>query len=66
MDYTNAVQFLCTTVALWMLAIVISAIIAPPDPFTQLLYTGPLLVLAPGISYLLSYSGGFDYVQSKL
>ncbi|ELY71535.1 DUF7534 family protein [Natrinema versiforme] len=60
------VRFLRTTVVLWILAVVLSAIVAPPDPFTQLLYTVPLLVLAPGLSYLLSYRGGFEYLHSKL
>ncbi|MGQ3411648.1 DUF7534 family protein [Natrinema sp. LN54] len=66
MNNKNRGQFLRTTVALWLLAVAVSGIVAPPDPFAQLLYTGPLLLLAVGVSYLLSYRGGFEYVRSKL
>ncbi len=65
MEYKTLFRFLRTTVVLWLLVIVISAVVSPPDPFTQILYAIPLLFLATVISYILTYRGGFDYLETK-
>jgi Sec-independent protein secretion pathway component TatC len=60
------VRFSRVTVVLWILAIVIAAIVAPPDPITQLVYAFPLLLLGPVVSYVLTYRGGLEYLKSKV
>ncbi len=45
-----------------MLALMIVAIVAPPDPFTQIFYYLPLAPVMMVISYLLVYRGGFNYI----
>lgn len=60
MRTADLVRFLRTTLGLCLLAVLIAGVVSPPDPFTMLLYAVPLLLLAPVISYLLTYGGGFD------
>lgn len=60
------VRFLWMSIVLWILAIGIAAIVAPPDPITQIVYTIPLLVLGPVVSYILTYGGGLEYLKPKM
>ena len=52
--------FLLTLLAIDAAGLVLSALFSEPDPFTQLLFLGPLLVAAPVLSYWLVYRGGFE------
>ncbi|ELZ17266.1 hypothetical protein C477_13585 [Haloterrigena salina JCM 13891] len=58
------VRFLQTTLSLCLFAVLIAGLLSPPDPFTMLLYAVPLLLLAPAISYLLTYGDGFDALRT--
>ena len=66
MDSTLRAQFVKTAVVLCPLALVAAAILSPPDPFTLVLYAGPLLAFVPIVSYALTYGGGYDYLRSTL
>ncbi|SEP69478.1 DUF7534 family protein [Natrinema salaciae] len=42
-----------------MTAVIGSALVSPPDPFTQALYTMPLLIVAVPAAYLVCYEPGW-------
>ncbi|MDG5760236.1 hypothetical protein QA600_12905 [Natronococcus sp. A-GB1] len=48
-------RFLSTALLLAMLAVSIAAIVSPPDPFTLVLYSLPLLLLTSVTAYLVTY-----------
>jgi hypothetical protein len=52
-------ELLPTTAVLVTVAFVTLALTTPPDPFTQVLYGGPALLVAGGLAALLTYGGGF-------
>ncbi len=52
--------FLLTLLAIDAVGLVLGGLLATPDPFTQLLILGPLLVVAPVLAYWLVYRGGFE------
>ena len=52
--------FLLTLLAVDAVGLVLGALFTAPDPFTQLLFVGPLLVAAPVLAYWLVYRRGFE------
>jgi hypothetical protein len=52
-------EFLPTTAVLVTVAFVTLALTTPPDPYTQVLYGGPALLVATGLAALLTDGGGF-------
>lgn len=52
-------ELLPTTAVLVTVAFVTLALTTPPDPFTQVVYGAPAVVLAGGLAALLTYGGGF-------
>ena len=52
--------FLLTLLGIDTVGLALGALFTPPDPFTQVLFLGPLLVAAPVLSYWLVYRGGFE------
>jgi len=57
---------LVTLVVLSAVANLIAGLVSPPDPYTQLLYTLPLLVLALVFSYLWTYTAVFDALERRV
>ncbi|MFC7229160.1 hypothetical protein N0B31_17300 [Salinirubellus salinus] len=53
-------ELLPTTAVLLTVAFVTLALTTPPDPYTQVLYGGPALLVAGGLAALLTHGGGFD------
>ncbi|WP_425601107.1 DUF7534 family protein [Halosolutus halophilus] len=43
----------------------IAAVVSPPDPFTMIFYWIPLLLIAPIISYVITYKNGATYLKKK-
>lgn len=60
MDRTRLFQFLTFVALLDMLTLALAARFTAPDPFTQLLAVGPMLVVAPVLAYWLVYVHGRD------
>ncbi len=60
MDSATHRRFLRTLVLVSAFAVLLAAIVSPPDPFSQVLYTGPLLVVALLLSALRTYTGYLD------
>lgn len=56
-------RFVTTTVALWLGAFVATALVVPPDPFAQLLYVVPFLLVSPLVAYWLVYRNGAERVR---
>lgn len=52
-------ELLPTTAVLVTVAFATLALTTPPDPFTQLLYAGPALLVVGGLAAVLTYGGGF-------
>ncbi|MFU8868117.1 DUF202 domain-containing protein [Natronococcus sp.] len=48
-------KFLSTSLLLAMGAVTVAAIVSPPDPFTLVLYSMALLVLASATAYAITY-----------
>ena len=55
-------QFLVSIVVLAMASFTFSAIVTPPDPFSQLLINGMLLPVVVVGSYVLAYRVGVEWV----
>lgn len=47
-------------------AVVVSGIVSPPDPFTQVLYTGPLLIVFVPAAAVVCYDPGWRALVSRL
>lgn len=60
MDQSRPAGFLLFTLSVLTFGFVLSAILLPPDPVTQLLTVPLLLPLAVGVSYWLVYTRGFS------
>ncbi|WP_396610748.1 hypothetical protein ACH9L7_10990 [Haloferax sp. S1W] len=58
--------FIVTLLALDAVVFVVGSVLAPPDPFTQLLLVGPALLLAPAMAWWLVYRDGFARVQGVI
>ncbi len=59
-------RFVVTVVGATMVIFTLSAILAPPDPFTQLLAVGLLVIITLPIAYYLSYRGGFGSISMRV
>ncbi|WP_293032988.1 hypothetical protein [Natronococcus sp.] len=57
-------KFLSTALLLAMLAVSVAAIVSPPDPFTLVLYSLPLLLLTSVTAYVITY-GRSSTVRGK-
>ncbi|WP_254531538.1 DUF7534 family protein [Natrinema gelatinilyticum] len=60
MNSANFIRFLRSLAVLSALAVLLLAIVLPPDPFTQLLYSGPLLIGALLLSYVHAYTNRLE------
>ncbi|QLG29143.1 hypothetical protein HUG10_17110 [Halorarum halophilum] len=60
MERTRLLRFLTFVALLDILTLALAAQFGPPDPFTQLLAVGPMLVVAPVLAYWLVYVHGRD------
>ncbi|WP_313691909.1 DUF7534 family protein [Halorarum halobium] len=58
MRRTRLLQFLTYVALLDVLALALAARFAPPDPFTQLVALGPMLLVAPVLAYWFVYVRG--------
>lgn len=58
--------FLVDLVVLWAVVFVLGAILAPPDPFTQLFTVGPFLLLAVPVAWWLAYRDGYERLRGAL
>lgn len=65
MNFEKLLRFSAITLLLAVLATTIAAIVSPPDPFTIIFYTIPLLLIAPVISYFITYKNGVTYLKKK-
>ncbi|SDC38915.1 hypothetical protein [Natrinema hispanicum] len=66
MDLHTLGRFLVTLIVSSAVANLIAGLVSPPDPYTQLLYTLPLLVLALVFSYLWTYTAVFDALERRV
>ena len=55
-------QFLVGAAVLMVGALLVSAVLAPPDPFTQVAVTAVLLPVVLIGSYVIAYRRGFEWV----
>jgi hypothetical protein len=53
-------EYLPTVGVLVVVTFVVGALLTPPDPFTQLLYAGPGVVLSGLVAAILTYGDGFE------
>lgn len=59
-------QFVALTASLWLSAFVVTAVLTPPDPVTQLVSVVPFLVVSPLLAYWLVYRNGAERLQAFL
>ncbi|WP_435346019.1 DUF7534 family protein [Haloarchaeobius sp. HRN-SO-5] len=59
-------RFVVTVVVASMVMLLLSAILTPPDPISQLLTLGVLLIVTLPIAYHLSYRGGFKSISKRV
>jgi hypothetical protein len=64
-DKEAAGRFLRTLLGLFTVSWVVVALVAPPDPFTFLLWLVPSWVLATVVATVLAYGGGYDYLRAS-
>lgn len=65
MSDSRFARFVITVVVASIVIVFLSAILTPPDPFTQLLTVGLLVVITLPIAYYLSYKGGFESISKR-
>ncbi|WP_254761822.1 DUF7534 family protein [Natrinema marinum] len=63
MELATGYQFLRTFGILAILAVVLSGILSPPDPITQLLYLGPFLLGALLLAALRTYTDILEAIE---
>ncbi|WP_424003265.1 hypothetical protein ACOZ4I_03990 [Haloarcula salina] len=57
-------QFAVTALVALAFVLPLSAVLTPPDPYTQLLAAGVLTAAAMTLAYALSYGGGYRALSS--
>lgn len=57
-------QFAVTVVTAVVIGVPLAILRAPPDPYTQLLTLGLLLVVALPVAYYRSYRGGYESLKA--
>ena len=62
---SDRARFVTSTIVLWVGAFVATALVIPPDPFTQILYVTPFLLLSPLVAYWLIYHDGEERIQKR-
>lgn len=66
MPHSPRAEFAWTLLGGTFLLFVLGAVLAPPDPFTQVLFVLAGLPVALLGSYLLAYRGGYAVIRSRL
>ena len=66
MGSSPVIQFAVTVVAAVGIGVPLAALFAPPDPYTQLLTLGLLLVVTLPVAYHLSYRGGYESLRARV
>ncbi|MGB9931466.1 DUF7534 family protein [Haloarcula amylolytica] len=66
MSRSAAVQFAVTVVAAVLIGVPLATVLTPPDPYTQLLSLGALLVVTLPVAYYLSYRGGYESLRTRV
>ena len=66
MGRSSAVQFAVTVVAAVVIGVPLETLLTPPDPYTQLLSLGVLLVVSLPIAYSLCYRGGCGSLGARV
>ena len=66
MESSTLSQFLTALAVSSAGAILLAALVAPPDPFTQLFYPLPLLLVALVCSSLWTYTAVFDSLERRV
>jgi len=66
MELSNLGRFLLTLAISSAVANLLAVLVSPPDPYTQLLYTLPLLLFALLFSYLWTYTVVFDALARRV
>jgi len=66
MGSSPVIQFAVTVVAAVGIGVPLAALLAPPDPYTQLLTLGLLLVVTLPVAYHLSYRGGYESLRARV
>lgn len=64
MTLSTRTRFAVTALFALGLVAPLTALLTPPDPFTQLLAAGVLSVAATALAYMLSYGGGYRILSS--
>ncbi|MBV0900725.1 DUF7534 family protein [Haloarcula salina] len=64
MALSTRTQFAVTALVALGLVVPLTALLTPPDPFTQLLAAGALAVAGTVLAYALSYGGGYRALSS--
>ncbi len=59
-------RFVATVLGVLFFAQLIDGLFIPPDPFTQLLFIGPVIVVALPVAYYLSYRGGYERLATRV
>lgn len=57
-------QFAVTVVAAVVVGVPLVTVLTPPDPYTQLLSLGVLLVVTLPVAYYRSYKGGYESLRA--
>ncbi|WP_137288531.1 DUF7534 family protein [Natronorubrum halophilum] len=65
MNSEKLLRFSAITLLLSLFATMIAAIVSPPDPFAVVFYALPLLLIAPIISYIITYKNGTTSLREK-
>lgn len=58
--------FVVTLATLWAAVFVLVAVLAPPDPFTQLFAAGPLVLLSVPVAWWLACRNGDERLRAAL
>jgi len=66
MSRSAAVQFAVTVVTAVLIGVPLATVLTPPDPYTQLLSLGALLVVTLPVAYYLSYRGGYESLRTRV
>jgi Sec-independent protein secretion pathway component TatC len=65
MALSRPVQFVVTILVALFVIFPLSALLTPPDPFTQLIVAGVLMLVALAVAYYLSYGGGYESIRDR-
>ena len=63
MDRNQFRQFGLTLLGLVILILAVEAVAVPPDPYSQIYFVTPLIVISIVLSYWLVYRNGYQRIQ---